>query len=430
MAMADAGFRVEVVCPSRHPVTLTGAAQRVHRYHGLRPLSSFEKAIEATRPDLIVPGDDLATRHLHQIHRNSAAREKGVAIRALIESSLGDPSSFPVVFERARLMGVARELGVLGPATRIINDTNDLLEWVSNRPFPIVLKANGTSGGEGVRIVFAEGEAKRAFRKLAAPPLLARALKRSLLDRDSALLRPSLLRRRSVVNAQAYAPGREATSAVACWNGAVVASLQFEVLEKAKSAGHATVIRVIENPHMANAAEQLVRKLKLSGLHGFDFMLEAESEKAHLIEINPRATQVGHLTLGLGRDLPAALYAMVTGQPVKPAPNVTENDTIALFPQEWIRDTASPFLQSAYHDVPWRAPELVRACVANRRKHSAWYAPSTKPKSSEEPQFPARAYSGDKPALTKPAAFPSERGLSNGSRFPLAELHGTRGERG
>jgi hypothetical protein len=55
-------------------------------------------------------------------------------------------------------------------------------------------------------------------------------------------------------------------------------------------------------------------------------------------------------------------------------PRVTDNDTIALFPQEWIRDPASSFLRSAYHDIPWEEPELIRDCVGNSRKQSAWYS--------------------------------------------------------
>jgi hypothetical protein len=112
----------------------------------------------------------------------------------------------------------------------------------------------------------------------------------------------------------------------------------------------------------------MVRRLNLSGLQGFDFMLETDTGSAYLIEINPRATQVGHLTLGSGRDLPAALYAAVSGEAVHPAPKLTENDTIALFPQEWMRDPESAFLQSAYHDVPWEEPEVLRACLQKIRK--------------------------------------------------------------
>jgi hypothetical protein len=193
-------------------------------------------------------------------------------------------------------------------------------------------------------------------------------MKRAVIDRDKTLVWPSLLRHRSVVNAQEFVSGREATSAVACWQGSVLASLDFEVLNKRDSAGPSSVVRLIDNAEMSAAAEKMVHRLNLSGLHGFDFMLEAHTGSAHLIEINPRATQVGHLRLGPGHDLPAALYAAVSGQAVAAAPRTTTNDTIALFPQEWLRDPQSPFLRSAYNDVPWEEPELLRACVQKLRK--------------------------------------------------------------
>lgn len=94
---------------------------------------------------------------------------------------------------------------------------------------------------------------------------------------------------------------------------------------------------------MKAAARAIVRHLGLSGMCGFDFMLDDASGDAHLIEINPRATQVNHLRLGAGHDLPTALRLALEGlsQPV-PAP-VAEVD-IALFPQEWSRDRSSPHL--------------------------------------------------------------------------------------
>ena len=95
---------------------------------------------------------------------------------------------------------------------------------------------------------------------------------------------------------------------------------------------------------------------------------------AYLIEINPRSTQVGHLALGPGKNIPASLYAAVSGEMVEESSAVTEKDTIALFPQEWLRDPSSTFLQSAYHDVPWDKPDLIRACVRIRRKQVAWYS--------------------------------------------------------
>jgi carbamoyl-phosphate synthase L subunit-like protein len=298
---------------------------------------------------------------------------------ALIERSLGAPESFPLVDARAALIDLAQKEGLRVPPTQVIKNTEELKKWVNQIGLPAVLKANGTSGGNGVRVARTLAEAELAFEQLQAPPLLARAVKRALVDHDKTLVWPSLLRQKRVVNAQAFVAGREATSTVVCWKGAILASLHFEVVNKTSSAGHATVVRLIEHPEMSRAAEVMVRRLQLSGLYGFDFMLETGTENAYLIEINPRSTQVGHLSLGPGRDLPAALFAALSEKAVQPAPRVTENDTIALFPQEWIRDPQSEFLKSAFHDVPWTEPEVIRDCVSSRRKQSSWYSRSPRP---------------------------------------------------
>jgi hypothetical protein len=363
----------------------TRAVRKHYPYRGLAPLTSFAHAIVAIRPNLIVPGDDLATLQLHRLHEHEGGRG-GVA--ELIERSLGAPESLPVVYARTRFIQLALAEGVRAPKTEVLGDTEALKQWVGRTGFPTVLKANGTSGGDGVRVVHTLEEAKRALRELQAPPRLARAVKRALVNHDKTLLWPSLLRRRFVVNAQEYVAGREATSAVACWQGEVLASLHFEVLQKRDAAGPSSVLRLLENPEMSSAAEKMVRRLKLSGLHGFDFMLEAHTGNAHLIEINPRSTQVGHLALGAGRDLPAALHTAMSGGALHTAPKVTENDVIALFPQEWLRDPESPFLRTAYHDVPWEESDLLRACVRLRQKKSAGSSEQDLLRTLEAARFP------------------------------------------
>ena len=67
MALANAGCTVDAVCPSGHPLGLTNAARRLFRYSNFAPLRSVVRAITGSSPDLIIPGDDLATHHLHEL---------------------------------------------------------------------------------------------------------------------------------------------------------------------------------------------------------------------------------------------------------------------------------------------------------------------------------------------------------------------------
>ena len=372
MALADAGCVVEGVCPVRHPLRKTSAVSRTHHYNGLAPLKSFLSAIKTARPTLIVPGDDLATHHLHHLFRQQLGRGKdGAETCSLIEHSLGSAKYFDVVYQRATLMKLAAEQGVRAPQSAAVACFDDIEKLAGEIGFPMVLKADGTSGGDGVRIVHSLDEARKAYRSLEAPVQLARAIKRALVDYDKSLVLPSVFRHKRLVSGQAFIAGHEATSTVACWGGEVLAALHFEVINKRHQAGPATVVRLIDHPEMKSAVEKLVRRLKLSGLHGFDYMIEAGTGNAYLVEINPRVTQVGHLALGPGRDLPAALTAAISRCAPQPLPQVTDKDMIALFPQEWMRDPSSSYMASAYHDVPWNEPSLFEVCVRHARTYHA-----------------------------------------------------------
>src|SRR5436309_3479231 len=101
VALAQAGFTVDAVCPPHHPLGKTRAVAQICPYRGLAPLRSFVEAIAARRPDLILPGDDLATRHLHHLYsRENRQGRAGSPICQLIERSLGAAESFSVVYAR------------------------------------------------------------------------------------------------------------------------------------------------------------------------------------------------------------------------------------------------------------------------------------------------------------------------------------------
>jgi Carbamoyl-phosphate synthase L chain, ATP binding domain len=372
MAFAEIGGSVEMVGPRGHPATRTKALQRRYGFRGLDPTASVLAAIQQAQPDLIIPCDDLSTIYLHRLCLELL--QKGEErLAGILQRTLGPPASFPTIDSRTSLMAVARAEGVCTPETAVVTQQS-LPAWLAQNGLPAVLKADGSAGGRGVQVVRTIAMAEQAVAELSAPPMAARAIKRALFDQDRTLLKPSLQRHSPTVNAQVLLPGRDATISVACWEGRVVASVTFEVIKAQTLGGPSSVLRLIDHPEMSWSAERMVKRLGLSGFFGFDFILEEQNNHATLIEMNARATQTCHLAMGTHHDLPAALAAMVRGKPVPPTKPVSDRDVIALFPQEWQRDPRSEYLATAYHDVPWGAPALVKACVDSYISERKWYS--------------------------------------------------------
>jgi len=369
MALARAGCSVDVVAPRGHAVTTTQALRRLYPYEGF--LESIRSAIIAARPDFIIPCDDYATESLHRIHAEDAGRS---GFTSLIERSLGSPEHYPVISARGKLLSEARNLGISVPDTEVLPDKQALHAWLGAHSLPAYMKADGTSGGVGVRLVHSAEEADAAFDALSSPPGVLRTIKRTLVDKDMRLLAPCLQRWHPIVSAQKVIEGAEANCAVSCWQGRVLACISVEVVKRADEYGPATVIRLIDNPEMFSAAEKLAGRFNLSGLFGLDFILEAATGRAYLLEMNARATQTCHLDMGPGRNLIQPLSSELAGDSLQStaAGNVSRPDTVALFPAEWKRDPASRYIASGYHDVPWEEPGLIRYCLKSRLEDLSW----------------------------------------------------------
>ena len=360
IAFRDAGFVVFAVAPVGHPVHAMGTPQGTFLYRAHRPVDSLRRAIEMSRPDLIVPCDDRVVRRLHQLHTEAARPRDSAWIVALIERSLGRPASFPIVRRRDSLAALAALDNVRAPWTDSIRKISEFRRWVAEHGLPAMLKLDGTSGGEAVIPVSDSATLGRAFLGMQLRRAGLSRLRLARRNRDVHLLFDYLSDGAPGISVQAHVPGRPANCAVACWCGDVLAATAVETVRLKTPLGASSVVRVVEGAQMKAAARAIVRHLGLSGMCGFDFMLDDASGAAHLIEINPRATQINHLRLGAGHDLPAALRLALEGLP-QPVPAPVAEVDIALFPQEWSRDRNSPhLLRTGYDDVPYEEPELLR----------------------------------------------------------------------
>jgi hypothetical protein len=351
---------VQVWCPRGHPVDHVADIDGRYRISLLDRGGSLRAAIAAAAPDLILPCDDEAVHELVQLH---LCGEADVASLRTIVRSLGVPASCTQASTRVELMRRAAGAGVRVPQTRELDSIAALEAWAQEEGFPAVLKTDRSWGGQGVTVVHDIGQARAALHA-AAHPSWRDALTDWILRRNAA---PLLQRRhghRPAITIQRYIEGQAANRAIACWQGRTLAGISVLALRSRGSTGPATVVRVIDNAEMDEAARRLVETLGLSGLCGLDFVIESTSGAAYLIEVNPRATPVCHLALGAAQDLPVALLNRLDGARRATRPRVTAGADIALFPGEWLRDPHSPLLREAFHDVPWSEKELVRECVA------------------------------------------------------------------
>jgi len=364
IAFAKLGCHVAAVCPRQHPATKTRAIRQIYPYSVLKPLVSLRAAINSAAPDLIIPCDDNAAAHLHQLYVHAgAAGSSADALRGLIARSLGTPEACALATARGRLMAFAAKEGVRVPETTIVATASELRAWLTQHGFPAVIKIDCTWGGEGVSIVHNHEEAQGIFGLLALRPAMVNAMAHMLLDRDPSSFLNSRKAARRTVTVQNFIQGTPANRAVACWQGRVLAGTSVEAIRTQHPTGPATVVRIIEHPEMSEAAKRLAGRLGISGLWGIDFVLEASTGAAYLIEINPRATPICHLPLAAGQNLPAALYTQLAGIPPRAPSAMIDHDVIAMFPGEWRRDPASPYLRSDYHDIPWDEPALIQDCI-------------------------------------------------------------------
>ena len=332
IAFSGAGCNVAALCPMPgHPILKTSVVDRSFSYSGLRPVESLRRAIEEFRPDIVVPACDRGVQHLHELHTSERSKGAGVnGIASLIERSLGEPESFRVVSSRSELLRSAKTEGIPVPH---VFATEDLSELVINSNHCIIIKADGTWGGRGVKLAHSAKDAERTFKELGQQPGYFALGLRMLLNRDRDWVFFDWKHSNRPVVAQRFIVGRPANCAVACWNGKVLAGISVEVVLAQGARGPAIVVQVVESSAMMCAAEKLARRLKLSGFFGLDFMIEEPSGETYLIEMNPRCTPPCALPLGKGRDLVAAIVAQLTGNPIEERDLATDKKRIAYFPQ-------------------------------------------------------------------------------------------------
>jgi len=361
---AAAGCTVHAFAPAGAPVTASRYIDRHFDYKAFTPISALRQAVEKSGVDLLVACDDRAVSILLRF-----AESDGGRYRALVERSLGRISNYREMLSRHDSLAAMQAAGVRIPVTHAVSNEDELEARLCQIGYPAVVKSDGSWGGEGVIVAHDHGEAVAAYRRLANPPSRLRNLVRALRRRDAHFALDAMTPPRPAISVQQFIAGTPAASAFAAWQGEMKGLICYDVLVADATIGPPNVIRRIDDAEMERASRIVAKHFDLSGLHGLDFIRDADG-RVHLLEINPRGTQGGTLAFGPGRDLPAALATAAFGD-VSGMRNAIASDTVVLFPREWRRSPDSEWLKKGHHDIPWDDPGVFRAVLATAPKRKS-----------------------------------------------------------
>ena len=366
----DLGCRVHSICPPVHPLHAIHGIERRYSIRSWSVQQSLIKAIESAHADYIVPTDDRAIWQLHALAISHPQYEE------LVVRSLGDSKSFEIVRSRVRLLTLAESLQIRTPRTVPLRSLGEAECFANSWSYPALVKRDGTSGGRGVAVVRTPKELLDAYLRLRRNASVLVSLKRRLVDGDClAFLRPSSLPPQEI-SLQSFVAGTPANAMYSCFKGELLATLQVRTVCAQHAAGAALIVERINDPKIDDAGRKLAQALSLSGFFGLDFLLEDGTGYPYLLEMNPRATQLGHLPLenpGDGASLAEALWLAWTGnmapQPAIYAASAKVPQRVAFYPQALVLGPNNSLLTSAWLDRPDEEPDLVREL-----SHTGWPA--------------------------------------------------------
>ena len=288
---------------------------------------ALRKHLASTRPyDWVIVGDDHLLAALA-----SRSHEEWVQ-RVLPVPTVG--SEVGLLGSKVGFVRAAAALGLPIPPSRVCENEAELRSAAATIGYPVILKREGPSGGEGCLMLTDNAALESAAATLAAGPFVVQRFVDGptfsvdvLFDRGHA---------RVVLTSRIDR----------CWPPpyGVSAQRSFFLI-----------------PALVRMAEQLG---EAAGLHGFanvTAVRESNAERYWLIEADPRPNALIHLAPKLGVDLSSELRALLRGSAPGPAHTLATGPAtkVALFPADVLRcilapDPAGLFAWVLNRDRRWR----------------------------------------------------------------------------
>jgi D-aspartate ligase len=212
---------------------------------------------------------------------------------------IADAALVEELTDKAAFQALAERLGLPVPATRRLSPREDSTGWDVDLRFPLILKPV-VREPEHWRRVAAKGKAL----KVDAPGDLRSAWPRLTAAGVDLLAQELVAGPESMIESyHTYVDERR--SVVAEFTGRKLRTRPAEF-------GDSTAVTITDAPDVAALGREVVRRLGLVGVAKLDFKRTGDGELV-LLEVNPRFTLWHHPAAVAGLNIPAIVYADLTG---------------------------------------------------------------------------------------------------------------------
>jgi hypothetical protein len=363
-----AGFKVGVVARAGSFLHAAGSVDR-HFYFAAQRFApgvlwGIESACRKFVPEIIVPCDERGAALVRYWVAKEAAGNAALspALRACLKRSLGALETLDQRSFKPETLRIARMAGVRVPEEVVAATHAEAVAAAERFGYPVMVKLAHGAGGRVVRLSPDRHWLDRqylAYHRSVTSKI--KQVRRKLLGRDWYPGSPA-------ISIQARVSGRPAMSCAAALSGRTLAVITAFAEKTIHRDGPSCVVRLARHDGMIAATKTMIEAFGATGFISFDFIVDDEG-KEYLIECNPRPIQILHLGSLVGLDLARSFADALAGR-IPPTPEVINGGaaTVALFPQEWRRQSASPALTEVYHDAPWDDPRLLKTIIDNRMR--------------------------------------------------------------
>ena len=357
-ALKNAGADVYILCPKNSYIAKTRFFNVRGRYRTYT--YSRSKLVYFTilffllrfKSDLIIPGDEEALFALQNLANILSNNPFLSGISRQIRQSIGEAEFDQVRLSKSLFMQACKQWRIRSPQNESLRTIEEAVGLAKQWGYPVVLKSNFGYGASGVSVCQNEAELIEAF---------LRFTKTSIISKLRAFLKSIffIIPQGDGLSLQRYIDGSIGLVPFIAYRGQILgANPMLKHRTYPGATGPSSVCKGIDSPEILEMVTQVCKSMRYTGFGSLDFIIDSETDKPYIIELNPRPVPTSHFgSKYCSVDLCDSLIKKMQGK-FLPA-NKFRPFLVALFPNEKKRDPQSPFLKEAFHDVPYDDPALM-----------------------------------------------------------------------